>query len=63
MGMQTAVTSSNAVAQVDEVLQAAGSKAADLTPTISYKALYVQTESVCCTSVLWQLIDANRLLT
>ena len=52
MGMQTAVTSSNAVAQVDEVLQAAGSKAADLTPTISYKALYVQTESVCCTFVL-----------
>ena len=42
--MQTAVTSSNAVGQVDEVLQAAGSKAAELTPTISYKALYAQTE-------------------
>ena len=40
VGMQAAVTSSNAVGQVDEVLHAAGSKAADLVPTISYKALY-----------------------
>ena len=51
VSMQAAVTSSNTPGQVDKTLQAAESKAAELTPTISYKALCAQAEPVpwlCC---------------